>query len=475
MSLRRLPCAAVALALAAVLAGRVVAFPVDGNQTALPAKTELNEDVLDRPREVFHSETNGHKSELINLGNLAFSSPSILGGVARQAGISCETCHINGAGNAKLFMPQMSTRPGNFDTTGALFNPKADNGVLDPVRIPSLRGARYLAPYGADGRMASLRDFVHNVIVNEFDGPEPSPKILDAIVAYILDIDFLPNQDLGPGGRLVGKVSESERRGEALFFRPFPHDSSMSCGGCHVPSSAFVDHRQHDVGSGGLFKTPTLRNADFNAPYFHDGRFDTYDQVVAYFDRTFDLGLSVQDRRDLVAYLTAVGDGMRPYEHEGAGASLKEINDFALVLGTAITAADKETVALAVDTIGGELRELTEHYPDRKDTSVSGGEQQRASAREALKEVVVLLRRIDMEVGEGRTADASAEYRNYRYLMAAAVPSLHASAEPWSLFNAPVHDRHYETLRHVMQSARSSRQSVGDAGNPVQSSAQQQR
>ena len=89
-------------------------------------------------------------------------------------------------------MPKMSTRPGNFDTTGPLFNPKADNFALDPVRIPSLRGARYLAPYGNDGRMPSLRDFVHNVIVNEFAGPEPSPDILDAMVAYIQDIDFLP-------------------------------------------------------------------------------------------------------------------------------------------------------------------------------------------------------------------------------------------------------------------------------------------
>jgi cytochrome c peroxidase len=35
----------------------------------------------------------------------------------------------------------------------------------------------------------------------------------------------------------------------------------MSCAGCHIPSAAFVDHQQHDVGSGGLFKTPTLRNA----------------------------------------------------------------------------------------------------------------------------------------------------------------------------------------------------------------------
>ncbi len=172
---------------------RVAAFPIDGDQTTLPSKTELNEDALDKPREVFRSEFAGGKSYLINLGNLAFSSPSLLGDVARQAGMSCGTCHVNGAGNAKFFMPKMSTRPGNFDTTGALFNPKANNFVLDPVRIPSLRGARYLAPYGVDGRMPSLRDFVHNVIVNEFAGPEPSPVLLDAIVAYIQDIDFLPN------------------------------------------------------------------------------------------------------------------------------------------------------------------------------------------------------------------------------------------------------------------------------------------
>jgi cytochrome c peroxidase len=453
MSCRRFCLTAVAFGLViAALHGRVMAFPVDGDQTALPVNTELNEDALMRPREVFRSESTGYKSYLVNLGNLAFGSPSILGSVARQANISCGTCHVNGAGNPKFFMPKMSTRPGNFDTTGALFNPKADNGLLDPVRIPSLRGARYLAPYGADGRMASLHDFVRNVIVNEFAGPEPSPVIVDSIVAYLQDIDFLPNPSLGPGGRLVGKISESERRGETLFVRPFPHDPNMSCAGCHVPSGAFVDHKQHDVGSGGLFKTPTLRNADFNAPYFHDGRFDSFDQVVAHFDSVFALGLTAQDRKDLVAYLTAVGDGTLPYEHDGAAASLKEINDFATVLDTAIPAGDKNVVALAVDTIGGELRELTEQYPDRKNTSISGGEQERLSARAALKEIVLLLRRIDIAVGEGRTADAAADYRNYRYFMAAAVPSLLAGAEPWSLFNPIVHDQHYGALRQVLQS-----------------------
>ncbi len=246
--------------------------------------------------------------------------------------------------------------------------------------------------------------------------------------------------------------ASSERRGEALFSKPFPHDPGLSCAGCHVPSAAFVDHQQHDVGSGGLFKTPTLRNADFNAPYFHDGRFDSFDQVVDHFDRAFDLGLSAQDKRDLVAYLTAVGDGVQPYERDGAGATLKEINDFNMVLATAIPSGDKAIVALAVDTIGQELRELTERYPDRKNTSVSGGEQQRVRARNSLKELVLMLRRIDIAVAEGRSADAVTEFRNYRYLMAAAVPALLAGAEPWSLFNQDVHDQHYAALRQVMQS-----------------------
>jgi cytochrome c peroxidase len=441
--------------LIAAVAGRVAAFPVDGNQTVLPAGTELNEDALSQPREVFHSEAlKGHKSYLVNLGNLAFSSPSILGGVARQAGISCGTCHFNGAGNAKLFIPKMSTRPGNFDTTGALFNPKADNQALDPVRVPSLRGARFLAPYGNDGRIASLRDFVRNVIVNEFAGPEPTPATVDSIVAYINDIDFLPNPNLGAAGRLTPVAMESERRGEALFMKPFPNDPNLSCAACHVPSAAFVDHRQHDVGSGGLFKTPTLMNADFNAPYFHDGRYDSYEQVIAHFNRVFSLGYSDQDRHDLVDYLNAIGNGMQPYQYEGTPTTLREVNDFALVLEAAIAANDKDVVALAVDTIGKELRELTEFYPDRKDTSVSGGDNERALTRRALKEQVLTLRRIDIAVATGRLADAAADYAAYRDLMVIAVPTLMNNAEQWSLFAKKVHDAHYDALRRTMMLTR---------------------
>src|SRR5260370_41404185 len=162
------------------------AFPLSGDETALPPGTELNEDALARPREVFRSEViGGRKSYLVNLGDVAFNSPSILGGAARQAAMSCGTCHVNGASNPSLFIPGMSTRPGNFDTTSLSFNPKAFNSLLDPVRIPSLRGARYLSPYGHDDPFASLSYFVRNVIANEFSGPEPAPAIVDPLAPYI--------------------------------------------------------------------------------------------------------------------------------------------------------------------------------------------------------------------------------------------------------------------------------------------------
>jgi hypothetical protein len=148
----------------------------------------------------------------------------------------------------------------------------------------------------------------------------------------------------------------------------------------------------------GYTRPPTLLNADFNAPYFHDGRYETYDQVVAHFDRVFDIGLSVQDREDLVSYLTAVGDGQQPYERDGVIPRQKEIMDFVSVLGAAIPARDTEIIDLVANTVGGELRELTENFPTRKDTNISGGREERNFARAVLKDLVLCLRRIDLAV-----------------------------------------------------------------------------
>ena len=37
----------------------------------------------------------------------------------------------------------------------------------------------------------------------------------------------------------------------------------------------------------GKFKTPTLRNVEYTAPYMHDGRFQTLEEVVEHYDSGF--------------------------------------------------------------------------------------------------------------------------------------------------------------------------------------------
>ena len=441
-------------ALVALAAVPASARPIATKEGVLPAGTDLNEEPLDQPNELFFSElAGGRRSYLFNLGDLLFSSPGILGGVARRAGMSCETCHQQGHNNPKLFIPGLSKRPGTFDVSGPLFNPKADNGVFDAVTPPSLRGAKYLAPYAHDGRFPTLREFIRNAIVNEFAGPEPSAQVVDALEAYVKEIAFLPNPKLGSGGRLTRQASDAARRGEKLFNKPFPHDAAMSCASCHRPDGAFVDHALHDVGTGGWFKTPTLINADFNAPYFHDGRFDSYAQVVGYFDKHFALGLKDNERADLVAYLDAVGDAKEPTVRNTVQAMLDEIAQFVSVLDRAIPERNKEVINLTVDAVGGEWRELGESFPAAKDTSVGGGLAERRRASGAAKNMVLMLRRIAMAADGGDFAGAAQAYADYRGQLAAAATDLKL-AEAWSLFNPAVRQAHFAALNQLAKLAR---------------------
>jgi hypothetical protein len=443
-------CKAFGIALAAIAAATFAvvpmqARPITHDEGVLPAGTELNDDQLDRPTELFYSEQNGGKRSYESvLGDMLFATPGIFGGMARKAELSCATCHQQGHNNPKLFIPGLSGRPGTFSTANGMFSPHS-GGNSAPVTPPSLRGAVHLAPYAHDGRFATLRDFIHNAVVNEFGGSEPSKQVVDAIEAYIKDISFLPNDKLGADGKLTGKNSEDARRGEAIFRRPFRNDASMNCASCHQPDDFFVDHKVHDVGSGGSFKTPTLINSKSAGPYFHDGRFDSFRQVVDYFDRHYDLGLTGQERTDLVAYLDAVGDADEPITRNTVQAELDEIALFATVLDTAIPQQNREIIGLTVETVGHEWRELGESFPPAKDPTVKGGLNERRRARNAVFDVVLTLRRVAMASEAGKFDEAARIYAGYRRDAATAGRVLKA-AESYSLFNPTVREEHFRAL-----------------------------
>ena len=117
-------------------------------------------------------------------------------------------------------------------------------------------------------------------------------------------------------GRLTARASASARRGEILFSMPRAGFDGGSCATCHLRASFFRDGQVHRLMSGHPpsphaiddgFETPTLLGTAESAPYFHDGRFATLADVVAWFDRAFSLGLSPTSRADLTSYLLAVG------------------------------------------------------------------------------------------------------------------------------------------------------------------------
>ena len=73
----------------------------------------------------------------------------------------------------------------------------------------------------------------------------------------------------------------------------------------------------------GLFKTPTLRNVALSAPYMHDGRFNSLDEVVEHYNSggvssstidtfmkytTGGLQLAPQQKEALVAFLHTLTD-----------------------------------------------------------------------------------------------------------------------------------------------------------------------
>ena len=110
-------------------------------------------------------------------------------------------------------------------------------------------------------------------------------------------------------------------------------------------------------------------------------------------------------------------------------------------------------IALTVDAVGNEWRELGENFPGRSDTSVSGGLHERLKARGAVRELVLTLRQIAMAAEAGDYAQAAQVLTDYRQQVAAAAPGLKL-AEPWSLFNPTVRAAHFAALKRLADLAK---------------------
>lgn len=169
-------------ALVAVIPFTAQAQSLVGALEWLPPGSLSVESLTRHPQEQL--EGGDHQSFYVEFGRLAFRSPDTLGGTARKAGLSCQACHANGFATKAFLIPGLSNKPGSIDVSHAFWNLRGEDGIDNPVEIPSLRGVKAKERLGQDKRMSSLREFTRRVIVTEFAGAEPDPLLLDALIAY---------------------------------------------------------------------------------------------------------------------------------------------------------------------------------------------------------------------------------------------------------------------------------------------------
>lgn len=134
-------------------------------------------------------------------GHALFNSPTLLGGQAAKAGLSCASCHVNGRGNTHFLLAGVSDAPGTADVTTSFFGTARSNGRFDPVPIPDLALPGKVAR-GPDAR--TLEIFIRTLIVDEFSGQEPSPAMLIALATYVRAVGVCPGDTGEPVPRGVG-------------------------------------------------------------------------------------------------------------------------------------------------------------------------------------------------------------------------------------------------------------------------------
>ena len=122
------------------------------------------------------------------IGRIAFHAPLLLGGQAARAGLSCASCHRNGRDNPDFHFPGISGAAGTADVTASLLSSHRGDGKFNPKPIPDLADPSQ-RKISHDLRRDDLRKFVRGLIVEEFDGPEPPPAVLQGLLDYIRFMD----------------------------------------------------------------------------------------------------------------------------------------------------------------------------------------------------------------------------------------------------------------------------------------------
>lgn len=292
--------------------------------------------------------------EGVKLGQMLFYEKRM----SRNGTIACGSCHLQSKAFAdpRKFSLGVDNLPGKRQAMAAFNLAWNSNGFFWDGRAPRLRDQALMPIQDhleMDQDLTALVQRLSGIqlyrdqfkrafgdeTVNAFRISLALEQFMHSIVSYNSKYDRFERGD--------AELTASEMRGRDLFFGEynpfFPEVSGADCQHCHsgknfendlyinngLDAEADFTDLGHELVTGSAsdratFKVPTLRNIALTAPYMHDGRFHTLEDVVEHYDHgihdsptlhvtlrnTIGTGLmlSQQEKADLVAFLHTLTD-----------------------------------------------------------------------------------------------------------------------------------------------------------------------
>jgi cytochrome c peroxidase len=291
---------------------------------------ELKEPVLALPETPYDYEM-GINNELPTLGRVLFYDKKL----SLNNAISCGSCHqqslafSDNVAFSRGFENKETSRNslpiqnlGSFDFANkALFWDGRENNLTTMVMRPIANHVEM----GMDdlealsSKLASI-PYYQDLFTEAYGSAEINPeKISTALTFFISSINSRDTKfDRFLNGQLA--LSALELQGKELFMEKY------DCNACHQVtdpegyifagtfSNIGLDEVYTDNGLGnvtdnpadnGRFKIPSLRNVALTAPYMHDGRFETLDEVIEHYS------IGIEDNENLDTRLTENGEPMQ--------------------------------------------------------------------------------------------------------------------------------------------------------------------
>ena len=209
---------------------------------------------------------------------------------------SCHSCHPDGGIDA------------------ITYDIEPDGIGVNPVDNRTLRGILDTAPFKWTGKNPTISRQCGPRLAVFFTRIDPfTPDQVVALERYICTIPRNPNRYRGVGGELT----PAQRRGKSVFERTLTNGGATipvgnRCSTCH-PAPYFTNREQVFVGAGSeldthdVFDVPHLNNIYESAPYLHDGRADTLEEIWTRFNPKDEHGVTndmTKDQlNDLIEYL----------------------------------------------------------------------------------------------------------------------------------------------------------------------------